>query len=93
LVVPIIEDNKIEEIHKVELKSTKSKNGEIQVHFSKNEIARIKHFIKKEDETFRVWLNCKENDITDIVCKAVRELGEELPFYFEDYILTLGVNK
>ncbi|MEA3552841.1 MAG: hypothetical protein U9R39_00410, partial [Campylobacterota bacterium] len=93
LVVPIIEDNKIKEILKVELKSTKSKDGEIQVHFSQNEIKRIKYFIEQKDSSFRVWLNCEDNDITVPVCDAVKQLPEQLLFYFEDYILSLGINK
>jgi len=89
--VPEIEKNSIKKISKIELKSTVIKKGDIQVHFSKNEISRIKYFMEKNDKTFCVWLNSKAIPITDEIYEAVRALPKELPFHFDDYILTLGV--
>ena len=87
LIIPDEKNN----ILKVELKST-TQSDNIEVHFSKNEIERIIHYM--EVDNYRIWLNNEMNDITKQVKDAVSELkGLNLPFYSKDYILTLGTTK
>jgi len=87
LIIPDENNN----ILKVELKST-TQSDNIEVHFSKNEIERIMHYMKVDN--YRIWLNNEMNDITKQVKDAVSELeGLNLPFYSKDYILTLGTTK
>ncbi len=93
LVVPEFDEsgNEIIGIKKVELKTTTRPNN-IEIHFSRNEIERIIHYM--DVDNWEIWLNDQENNITEIVKESVKELSENFkdsPFYFQDYILKLGV--
>lgn len=102
LLVPKIDEQKveIERILKVELKTTTRQN-DIEVHLSKNELERIVYFIDKhiddkhkDDKSigdWQIWLNSENNNITDIVKDEVLELRKQSSsFYSKDYILRLG---
>jgi hypothetical protein len=86
-------DNKIIGIKKVELKTT-TRLDNIEIHFSRNEIERILHYM--EVDNWEIWLNNEENNITKEVKEAVKQLEEktkDINFIFTDYILTLGTNQ
>ena len=93
LIIPDFNNDEIKGIKKVELKTT-TRSDNIEIHFSRNEIERILHYM--EVDNWEIWLNNEENNITKEVKEAVKQLEEktkDINFIFTDYILTLEVNQ